>query len=180
MTWGFPQDVIEVLTSSPRGALLDKIINQTGASPLLIGTVLVHDWKALTRKGSNPDSILNDQWVELFQALQNRRFGREAIPHLLEKLSGSSGMTLVAILESSCLIPMTEDALHEIADKVITTHGKDQMHNPTEENRIRRLMGFVMKRAGGGRNGREVRKILEQRWKESGPGGAEAPTSMNG
>jgi glutamyl-tRNA(Gln) amidotransferase subunit E len=180
LAWGFPPDVIEVLTSSTRGALLDKIVNQTGVLPLLVGTVLVHDWKALARKGLNPDSILNDQWVELFQALRNRRFGREAIPQLIKKLSCSSGMTLDAILESSCLIPMTEDALHEIVDEVIGTHGNDLMHNPTEENRIRRLMGIVMKRAGGSRNGREVRKVLEQRWKESGPGGAAGSTSRNG
>jgi glutamyl-tRNA(Gln) amidotransferase subunit E len=177
---GLPPDVIEVLISSTRWALLDRIVNRTGASPLLVGTVLVHDWKALARKGSNPDSILDDQWVELFQAHQNRRFGRETIPQLLEKLSRSSGMTLDAILESSCLIPMTEDALHQIVDEVIGTHGNDLMHNPTEENRIRRLMGIVMKRAGGSRNGREVCKVLEQRWKESGPGGAAAPTSRNG
>ncbi|MFP6867954.1 MAG: Glu-tRNA(Gln) amidotransferase subunit GatE [Nitrospinota bacterium] len=180
LAWGLPPDVIEVLISSTRGALLDRIVNRTGASPLLVGTVLVHDWKALARKGVNPVSLSGDRWVELFQAHQNRRFGREAIPQLLEKLSRSSGMTLDAIFESSCLIPMTEDALHQIVDEVISTHGNDLMHNPTEENRIRRLMGIVMKRAGGSRNGREVCKVLEQRWKESGSGGAAAPTSRNG
>ena len=180
LAWGLPPDIIEVLTSSTRGALLDKIVNQTDASPLLVGTVLVHDWKALARKRSYPDSILNVQWMELFQALGNRRFGREAIPQLLEKLSCSSGMTFDAILESSCLTPMTEDALDKIADEVIAKHGNDLMHNPTEENRIRRLMGIVMKRVGGCRNGRDVRKVLEQRWKESGQGGAAAPISKNG
>ncbi len=180
LAWGLPPDVIEVLTSSTRGALLDKIVNRTGASPLLVGTVLVHDWKALARKGGNPVSLSDDRWGELFQAHQNRRFGREAIPHLLEKISGPSDVTLDEILESSCLVPMTEDALQQIVDEVIGTHGNDPMHNPTAENRIRRLMGIVMKRAEGGRNGREVRKVVEQRWKEPGPGGAAESTSRNG
>jgi len=178
--WGLPPDVIEALAFSTRGNLLDRIVEETGVSPLLAGITLVHDWKALAAGGGGEGAgggadlttCGDEQWVDLFRAYRDGRFGREAIPSLLERLAGSPGLTADAALNGAGLSPLTDEEMWETIDEVIASHGKAPMHNPADENRVAYLMGFVMKRVRGRREGREIRAMLEARWEAARPAGA--------
>ena len=178
--WGLPPDVIEALAFSTRGNLLDRIVEETGVSPLLAGITLVHDWKALAAGGGGEGAgggadlttCGDEQWVDLFRAYRDGRFGREAIPSLLERLAGSPGLTADAALNGAGLSPLTDEGMWETIDEVIASHGKAPMHNPADENRVAYLMGFVMKRVRGRREGREIRAMLEARWEAARPAGA--------
>ena len=162
--WGLPPDVIEALAFSTRGNLLDRIVEETGVPPLLAGITLVHDWKALTAGGADLTTCGDEQWMDLFRAYRDGRFGREAIPRLLERLAGSPGLTADAALNGAGLSPLTDEEMRETIDEVIASQGEAPMHNPADENRVAYLMGFVMKRVRGRREGREVRAMLEARW----------------
>ncbi|MFQ5913680.1 MAG: Glu-tRNA(Gln) amidotransferase subunit GatE [Nitrospinota bacterium] len=164
--WGLPPDVIEPLAFSSRGALLDRLVKEAGVEPLLAGTALVHDWKALAGRGVDLGAFGDERWVEIFRAFRKGRFGREAIPLLLGKLASSPDMTVEAALDGVGLSTLTDKGLRKIIDEVIVSYGEAPMFNPSDENRVAYLMGFVMKRVRGRTGGREVRAMLEERWKD--------------
>ena len=151
---------------------MDRIVEGTGVPPLLAATALVHDWKALAGRGVELAALGDEQWVGLFRAFKEGRFAREAIPRLLERLAGSLGLTVDAALNGAGLTAMTDEELEKIIDEVISSHGETPMHDPAKENRLTYLMGFVMKRVRGRREGREIRAMLEARWEAARPGGA--------
>ncbi len=107
--------------------------------------------------------------MDLFRAYRDGRFGREAIPRLLERLASSPGLTVDAALNGAGLSPLTDEEMRETIDEVIASRGKAPMHNPADENRVAYLMGFVMKRVRGRREGREIRAMLEERWEAARP-----------
>ena len=117
--------------------------------------------------GADLTTCSDEQWMDLFRAYRDGRFGREAIPCLLKRLAGSPGLTADAALNGAGLSPLTDEEMREIIDEVIFSHGKAPMHNPIDENRVAYLMGFVMKRVRGRREGREIRAMLEARWEAS-------------
>lgn len=170
-TLELPPDVVDELADPSCGNLFDRIIHETGVPPLLIGTTLVHDAKSLVKRGVNISSIPEEQWLALFRALREGKFGREAIPPLLETLAGSPGVSMEEALQSGNWSPLSDESLGAILDEVISGHGEDPMHNPAEENRLAYLMGFVMERVRGRRNGEEVFALLKERLKTTQAGG---------
>ncbi|MDA0999877.1 MAG: Glu-tRNA(Gln) amidotransferase subunit GatE [bacterium] len=160
LSWKLPEDVVSTLAFSPRGALLDRIVAETGASPLLAGCTLVHTAKSI--KKADLSAITDDGWVTLFQAFQDGKFGREAIPALLRKMAG--GESLEAALGALNLSPLADEALEKLVAEVIAAHGADPMHNPADENRLAYLMGLVMKEVRGRRGGQEIGERVRQKW----------------
>lgn len=161
--WSLPRDMVEALAFSSQGGLLERIVRETDAPPLLVATVLTHAANAQAKRGVDLSILGQEQWVALFRAFQEGRFAREAIPALLEALATSPGLTVEGALERAGLSALSDEELKAIVDVVIATHGSDPMHNPTEENRLKRLMGLVMKQVRGRRNGEEVSALLQER-----------------
>ncbi|MEE9276558.1 MAG: hypothetical protein V3V62_14735, partial [bacterium] len=141
--WGLPPDVADSLAFAPGAGLLDRIVSEASAPPLLAGTALVHGAKALARKGVDPKALDADRWVALFRAYQAGRFGREAIPKLLEPLARDPDLAVEAALDLAGLSPLADAELERIVAEAVSAHGGDPMHTPTEENRRKRLMGHV-------------------------------------
>ncbi|MBI3126886.1 MAG: Glu-tRNA(Gln) amidotransferase GatDE subunit E [Candidatus Tectomicrobia bacterium] len=167
--WKIPEDAIEALVDSPRAHLLDRIVRETGAPPVLAATALTRDAKALGRRKIDLGRLGEDRWVDLFRSLQAGTFGREAIPVLLEALAASPGLTAAQAAEQAGLRVLADSELGEIVDEAIAAHGEDPMHNPGEANRLRYLMGLLMKRVRGKRDGNEILALLQKRWKASRP-----------
>ena len=169
--WGLPKDAVAALVDSPRAELLDRIVRETEAPPLLAATILTRDTKALARKRVRVEHISDDHWVGLFRSFQEGAFGREAIPLLLETLAQSPGKTVDEVLGQTGLLRIPDKELETMIDEVISAHGEDPMHNPTQTNRLRHLMGLLMKRVRGRRNGNEILALLQKRWGTLGADG---------
>ena len=68
-------------------------------------------------------------------------------------------------MEATCIDPLSDKELDALIDDVIVRYADDPMHNPTETNRLNRMMGAVMEQVRGCREGKEIRERLKARWR---------------
>jgi Glu-tRNA(Gln) amidotransferase subunit E-like FAD-binding protein len=145
--------------------MLERLVAEAGAEPRVAAIALTHGVRAAHRKGVDLEYVDAQRWIDLFKALGQKKFGREAIPVLLQAFAGDKDLSVEGAIERTGVGSLSDEALDGLINQVIVQHADEPMHNPTEANRIKRLMGLVMTRVKGRRDGREIHDRLEEQWR---------------
>ena len=88
---------------------------------------------------------------------------------ILEAAAKNPEQSVDRVIMDLGLTSLSLQELIEIIDDTIQAHADEPMHTTTDENRLRRLMGLVMGKVRGRFEGKEIRRRLEERWREQRP-----------
>jgi glutamyl-tRNA(Gln) amidotransferase subunit E len=160
---GLPRDVLDVLISSPRYRVFDRVIGELRVSPLLAGVVIVRLLKALQRKGVAISALADDEVYELFKAYRDGRFAKEGWRNVLaeavrlKERNGGSNVALEAV-DALGYEPVSEESVRTLARDFVRSTDARALHNPGSVHR--HLMGRMMERLKGRSDGRVVATVL--------------------
>ncbi len=108
-----PAQLAEPLYDSDRKELFQKVIGETGLSTTFVASVLVDTFLALSRSGIPVESIRDESLLELFVALKQGRFAKEAVPDILRGIAGSPNSSLDELLKKKGYSTIQPDRTRE-------------------------------------------------------------------
>lgn len=171
--FALPQDVVDVLSFSPKAELFDRMVDAVKTSPLLAAVFLCQWLKALERKGLSVENLDDEIIISIFEAHKNGRLAREGIVQVIEYLisqrkgspqqSSDSRKKADKVIQDALrtlgFSPMTPDQIK--GEIVRTVNSLDpQLRFATVEKKHRYLMGVLMEKMAGRVEGRDVSEIL--------------------
>lgn len=157
--YNLPLQLGEPLFDSDRKALFEEVIAETGLPATIVASTLVETFLALSRSGVEVDSIRDESLLQMFEALRESKFAKEAVPDILREISASPHASFDEILKKTGFGKLTREELQKIIDEVITQNS-DIIASKGTEGVHSTLMGKVMQRVRGKVDGKEVNKAL--------------------
>jgi glutamyl-tRNA(Gln) amidotransferase subunit E len=100
----------------------------------------------------------DDELAQVLSALSEGRFAKEGLPSVLRELLVRGGDTEAA-LRAAGLAPLSRDELERLAEEVLQANAA--LLADRGERALSPLMGDLMRRVRGRRDGREVAQVLE-------------------
>ncbi len=176
--FNLPDDVLNILSYSPKAVLFDRLVNELEVEPSLAGVFLCQQARALRRRGLRLENLSAEEIFSLFKAHQSGHVSREGlvevVRHLLIRFEDNSvknvqapknpDETIQTALDELDIHPVSPDELIEKIDSV-----SQQTDLPdtliTFEKKHRYLMGLIMEKLRGSIEGRLVAEKLEEKLK---------------
>ena len=154
-----PAQLAEPLYDSDRKELFQKVIGETGLSTTFVASVLVDTFLALSRSGIPVESIMDESLLELFVALKQGRFAKEAVPDILRGIAGSPNSSLDELLKKKGYSTISRTELERIISEVLSQNS-ELIRAKGADGAKSTLMGKVMQRVRGKADGKEVSEAL--------------------
>ena len=118
---------------------------------------LMESFKRLERDGVDVRSIPEDDLVELFTMVKDRKISRRAVPVMAERMAMES-LTAAKALEMTGLVKFSEDEIDTKLEKLLKQ--KSDLAELMRKGREGPLMGVVMKEIGARADGAVVRSNI--------------------
>lgn len=137
-------------------------------NPILIITTLLETTKALKRDGKEIENISDEDYKTMFNMLEEKSIGKEAIEDLMEKKAENPDLSIKEIKEKLQLETITLDDLQELINGII----EKNLDLIKERNMgaMGALMGDVMSEVKGKIDGavvsKELKKAIQEKIKE--------------
>ncbi|MDD5530033.1 MAG: Glu-tRNA(Gln) amidotransferase subunit GatE [bacterium] len=160
-----PQDTIIPLITSKYSTLFDKIVKNLKIDPVLTAATIIQKFKHLKREGININNIPQPEIYKMFEAYKNRKFAKELIPVLLEKMPST---TFEKAFKSLKIKSVNIKQLQSEIKDSYAKH-KKTLYKPKKKENIklrteRFLMGKLMHKLVGAIDGKiintELKKLL--------------------
>ncbi len=158
--FGLTIAMVEELVYEGRKELFDHIVAQ-GHPATLVASTLTQQLSALRREGAPIDHLTDGHFIEVFTALKQGKFSKEAIFDVLKVLSEHPDKPIDAIVKELGLGRVTEEEVIAIIDQVIEERRDFILKNP--DRALKPLMGPVMKEVRGKMDGKKVNQLLRDR-----------------
>ncbi|MFO7872589.1 MAG: Glu-tRNA(Gln) amidotransferase subunit GatE [Candidatus Undinarchaeales archaeon] len=158
--YNLSKEMIEKLYDSVYLSLFKKLTEETELPSKLIAGTFTNIVPSM------PDDILLQEkhYLDLFKALENEKFSKEAIPDILEKWHDNPGKNLDEIIDKLDLTRVSDDELEEKIDKIV--ENKKDFIQVQGERAVKPLMGVAMKELRGKADGKIIMNILKKKIKE--------------
>jgi glutamyl-tRNA(Gln) amidotransferase subunit E len=160
--YGLPTQLAEPLYDSDRRSLFEKVISETRLPPSIIASALVDTMLSLSRSGVVVDSLRDDALLQMFVALNEGSFAKEAIQTVMKEMTTNPDLSLDEVLSKAGLSRMTHEELLTIVDDVIAQNSTLIASKGASGSRST-LMGKVMQKVRGRADGKLVSETLSQR-----------------
>jgi glutamyl-tRNA(Gln) amidotransferase subunit E len=160
--------LIKKLIFKARLALFEKLVKIYPENPSIILTTLLEISKALHREGKKVESIKDEDYIELFTLLKDKKIGKEIIEDIMRMKTDNPDLSISQIKDELHIKSISLDELKKIIKEIV---GKNIELIKERENRsIGPLMGEIMKVVKGNIDGsivnqelrKEVKKISEE------------------
>ncbi len=158
-TYKLPPQLAEPLYDSDRRELFLRVVTETGLPATFVASILVDSFLALSRSGVTVDLISDENLFELFTALKNGRFAKEAVPEILRGIAFSPGVPLKEILKTKGFSSIKREELERIVSEVLAQNA-DLISSKGVDAARSTLMGKVMQKVRGKADGKEVSEVL--------------------
>lgn len=152
------EDLALQITRSLNLDLFEKLVMETDVSPTVIATTLENTVVNLQREGLKTDSLRDQHFFELFNAIDEQKVTAEAIPEVLSYISEHPEIHIEDALNTINLRMIDDDKVAELIEQIV----KERIEYVREEgNRaIGGLMGVAMKELRGRVDGKTVKALL--------------------
>lgn len=157
--YGLPAQLGEPLYDSDRRALFETVVAQTKLSPTFVASVLIEAFLALSRSGVNVEAIPDERLIELFEALNQGKFAKEAVQDILREIAASPATSFDEILRQKGFGRMSKEELQGIIDDIVRANS-ETIRSKGAEGAKSLLMGKVMQKVRGKVDGKEVNDAL--------------------
>lgn len=157
--YNLPLQLGDPLFDSDRRALFERVIGETGLPATFVASTLAETLLALSRSGVDVDSIRDESLLEMFQALKEEKFAKEAVPDILREMSAYPHASLDEVLKKTGFGRLSHEELQRIIEEVIAQNS-DLIEAKGAEAAQSTLMGKVMQRVRGKIDGKEVNDAL--------------------
>jgi len=161
-----PEDVIEVLSISPRAKLFDRLVNELKADPTFAAVVLCQRFKALRRDGLPVDDLIDEEIYHVFKAHTEGQLAREGVVKVLRFMlrQGPSeepaDRRVAGVLDELRLTPLSGDELASLIAEVRERTGDAAFSGPGTKHRY--IMGELMSDLLGRVDGKLVSELLSR------------------
>lgn len=160
--YALPRQLGEPLYDSERKDLFEKVIGETGLSTTFVASALVDSFLALSRSGVRVDSIEDEKLLEMFRALKEGKFAKEAVPSVLRETVSSPELSFDEVLKKAGYGKISNEQLQKIIDDVLEeNYALIKLKGPDGARST--LMGKVMQQVRGKVDGKEVSEALSAR-----------------
>ena len=158
--YDLPEQLASPLFDSDYKETFEKIVPLLKKiAPRFVASVLMDTLQNLQRKGVAVSSIQQQSIIDLFVALDQGRFAKEAVPQVLRILSEDSTLSISDALLRSGLGMMSEEELRRVVEQTIRENG-EFLTNRTKESAQAALMGKIMEKVRGKADGKLVSYVL--------------------
>ncbi|NIM20562.1 MAG: Glu-tRNA(Gln) amidotransferase subunit GatE [Candidatus Latescibacteria bacterium] len=170
-----PDDVIRMLSYSPRALLFDRLVDELEVNPMLAGVTLYQHAKALDREGLSLENLSDEEFISLFKAHRSGRLAREGIVEVVRHLitrneydtarnggaPNDPDESIRSALDELGINPVPDDDLRKMVENAVHRTDFPRTVN-TRDKKHRYLMGILMERLRGCVEGQIVSGILNE------------------
>ena len=160
--YGLPMQIAEPLYDSDRKNLFEKVVSETRLPASIVASALVDTMLSLSRSSVQVDSLKDDALWDMFVALDEGRFAKEAIQTVIKEMATNPNLSLEEALSKAGLTRITLEELVMIIDDVITQNSSLIASKGASASRST-LMGKVMQIVRGRADGKLVSETLSER-----------------
>ncbi|HIJ99719.1 TPA: Glu-tRNA(Gln) amidotransferase subunit GatE [archaeon] len=154
--YGLSQNLAEKMQRSDFLKMFERLTKETKADPVIIASTFTNAVKLL-----DEEFILQEQhYMELFNALSEGNFSKEAVPKILEEWSKNPDKNLEAIVKKTGIKAISEQDLKKLIKEIVTQ--KKELIKEQKGRALQPLMGLVMKEVRGKADGKIIMKILKE------------------
>ncbi|MBN1280437.1 MAG: Glu-tRNA(Gln) amidotransferase subunit GatE [Candidatus Thermoplasmatota archaeon] len=156
---GLSPSVVSSLCISPRLYVFNRIVSDFAISPVLVAVTLQERLKWLQRQGKNVEQLSDETIYQVFQALQEHRISKEAVPPLLRLLTDHPNMAVSQAIDNLQITQFTTADLERIIQEAIATYQTTK----TLDHCIHGIMGVVMRQVRNQVDGQRVYDMVRQK-----------------
>jgi glutamyl-tRNA(Gln) amidotransferase subunit E len=144
--------------------LFDNLIKLYPENPSLVFTTLLETTIALRRDGKNIENITDNDFVEIFNLLKEKKISKEAIEEIMSLKADTPDLSIAQIRKKLKIESISIDDLKQLITEVVNNNSK--LIKEKEMRAKGPLMGEVMKKVRGKIDGAIVSKELENSIKD--------------
>ncbi len=148
-----PTELAEQVLRSEHYGMYEKF--SKSVEPVVVANIFCSTLKDLRRRGVAVENLTDAHFEEVFKLLSEKKISKEAVPQILEKLSGAPEKKVSEILEGSSAL--TEEELRKIVRMAFQAWPE-----LVAEKKFSALMGEVMKQVRGRVDGAVVKRVVEE------------------
>ncbi len=148
-----PTELAEQVLRSEHYGLYEKF--SKSVEPVVVANIFCSTLKDLRRRGVAVENLTDAHFEEIFKLLAEKKISKEAVPGILEKLSGAPEKKVSDLLGGSSAL--TEEELRKIVKMVFQAWPE-----LVKEKKFSALMGEVMKQVRGRVDGAVVKRVVEE------------------
>jgi glutamyl-tRNA(Gln) amidotransferase subunit E len=160
--YNLPAQLAEPLYDSERKSLFEKVMPDTRLPPSVVASALVDTMLSLSRSGVRVETLKDEALREMFLALNEGRFAKEAIQTVIKEMATNPNLSLEDVLSKTGLSRMSQEELVAIIDEVINENSSLITSKGVSGSRST-LMGKVMQKVRGRADGKLVSETLSER-----------------
>ncbi len=158
--FNLPKEMVEKLYDSNYLSLFKKLAEETEVQPKLIAGTFTNIVPSMPE-----DIVLQERYyLDLFKALDNEEFSKEAVPEILEKWHTSPEKEFKEIVKELDLSRASGDEIEKTIDKIVKE--KEEFIQKKGGRALKPLMGVAMKELRGKADGKMIMNILKKKIKE--------------
>jgi len=144
--------------------LFDNLIKLYPENPSLVFTTLLETTIALRRDGKNIENITDNDFVEIFNLLKEKKISKEAIEEIMSLKADTPDLSIAQIRKKLKIENISIDDLKQLITEVVNNNSK--LIKEKEMRAKGPLMGEVMKKVRGKIDGAIVSKELKNSIKD--------------
>jgi len=154
--FGLEKYVIDDLILSNKAAVFDRIVDELKFDPKFAAVFLVQKLKHFRRKRLAVEKLTDEQIIEVFDSLKNRKIVKEAIPLIVDNWLNNVSEPMENIIANFGIVNESQ------VIKLIQTNGKNEILSEIKEEskKHRYLMGLVMENIRGKADGKKVSELV--------------------
>ncbi len=161
--YSLSKQLVELLIDQEREELFTYIVELTKLPSTVVAATLTETITSLSREGYPVQNLTDERLVEVFRAMAEGRFSKEALPDLLGWLSKHPTLSVGEAVKELGLEAEPREKIEEEVQSIVSSH-LDELDDPRLVNK---LMGDLMKRYRGKIDGKLLHSMLVQAIKKA-------------
>ncbi|MDW8359122.1 MAG: Glu-tRNA(Gln) amidotransferase subunit GatE [Candidatus Caldarchaeum sp.] len=155
---GLSRQLVEGLIDDEREELFTKIVESHSLSPTVVASVLTETITSLKREGLAVESLTDQKLVEVFKALAEGIYSKEAVPDVLRWLCSHPEAAVDEAVKNLGLGAVSTESVEAEVMAMVMAHSSE-VEDPRLANR---LMGDLMKKYRGKIDGKQLHGMVLQ------------------
>jgi glutamyl-tRNA(Gln) amidotransferase subunit E len=152
------QRLIKKLIFKGKLKLFERLVKIYPENPSIILTTILETSKALRREGKNIEEIKDDDYINIFTELKDKKIGKEIIEDIMRKKTDEPHLSILQIKDELNIKSITINELHNIISEIVNNN--ISLIKEREIRSLGPLMGEVMKIVKGKIDGSIVNQEL--------------------
>lgn len=153
------EDLANQMSTSDRAELFEDIVEDYGADPTLVASVLEQTLTKLEGEGFAIENVTEESLKKTFELVSDGEISKDAIPPMLGEIS--EGANVEEAVEELGIKKMDREKIEEIIEDVVRK--KEELIQEKGERAVDALMGVAMGQVEGKADGETVHEILEEK-----------------